>query len=33
MVQFPALLRPDHRAALQQDVLGATRERMVREFC
>jgi DNA-binding winged helix-turn-helix (wHTH) protein len=33
MIQFPGLLRPDHRAALQRDVLGATRERMVREFC
>jgi DNA-binding winged helix-turn-helix (wHTH) protein/tetratricopeptide (TPR) repeat protein len=33
MIQFPGLLRPENRAALQQDVLGATRERMVREFC
>ncbi|HUC78381.1 MAG TPA: winged helix-turn-helix domain-containing protein, partial [Vicinamibacterales bacterium] len=33
MVQFPALVRRDQKAALQREILGATRERMVREFC
>jgi len=33
MVQFPSLLRGEERAALQAEIVGATRERMVREFC
>ena len=32
-VQFPSLVRPEQRTAVQQDTLGATRERMVRELC
>ena len=33
LMQFPALLKPAQREALQREILGATRERMVREFC
>ena len=33
MLQFPGLLRAENQAALQREVLGATRERMVREIC
>jgi DNA-binding winged helix-turn-helix (wHTH) protein len=33
LIQFPALLRPGQREALQSELLGATRERMVREIC
>jgi DNA-binding winged helix-turn-helix (wHTH) protein/tetratricopeptide (TPR) repeat protein len=32
LVQFPALLKPEHRAMLQREILGATRERMLREI-
>ncbi len=32
LVQFPALLRPEQRATLQREILGATRERMLREI-
>jgi len=32
-IQFPALIRPEQRDALQREILGATRERMVREIC
>jgi DNA-binding winged helix-turn-helix (wHTH) protein len=32
MVQFPALLTRDHRDMLQRELLGATRERMLREI-
>ncbi len=32
LVQFPALLRRDQRQALQQEIQGATRERMLREI-
>ena len=32
LVQFPALLKPEHRRALQQEILGATRDRMLREI-
>jgi predicted ATPase/DNA-binding winged helix-turn-helix (wHTH) protein len=32
LVQFPALLTREHRATLQREILGATRERMVREI-
>jgi tetratricopeptide (TPR) repeat protein len=33
MIQFPALMRTGDHGELQRDILGATRERMVREFC
>src|SRR5277367_650225 len=33
LVQFPGAVRPERREALQRELLGATRERMVREFC
>ena len=33
LVQFPALLTRHHRETLQQEILGATRERMLREIC
>ena len=33
LIQFPSVLRSDQRAALQREILGATRERMVRELC
>jgi DNA-binding winged helix-turn-helix (wHTH) protein len=33
LVQFPALLTPDYRETLRQEILGATRERMLREIC
>ena len=33
LVQFPALLTPQLRERLQQEILGATRERMLREIC
>jgi len=32
LVQFPSLLKPDQRQALRQEILGATRERMLREI-
>ena len=32
LAQFPALLTHEHRATLQREILGATRERMVREI-
>ena len=33
LMQLPALLRPEHRETLQRELLGATRERMIREMC
>jgi DNA-binding winged helix-turn-helix (wHTH) protein/tetratricopeptide (TPR) repeat protein len=33
LIQFPGLVRPEQRESLQQDILGSTRERMVRELC
>jgi DNA-binding winged helix-turn-helix (wHTH) protein len=33
LVQFPALLTRQHREILRQEILGATRERMLREIC
>src|SRR5215510_42575 len=33
LIQFPSLVRPEQRNALQREILGATRERMVREIC
>ena len=32
LVQFPALMTPAHRATLQRELQGATRERMLREI-
>ncbi len=32
LVQFPALVRREHREMLQREILGATRERMLREI-
>jgi DNA-binding winged helix-turn-helix (wHTH) protein/tetratricopeptide (TPR) repeat protein len=32
LVQFPALLKREHREMLQREILGATRERMLREI-
>jgi DNA-binding winged helix-turn-helix (wHTH) protein len=33
LMQFPSLIKPEQREALQREILGATRERMVREIC
>jgi tetratricopeptide (TPR) repeat protein len=33
LIQFPSLIRPEQQSALQREILGATRERMVRELC
>jgi DNA-binding winged helix-turn-helix (wHTH) protein/tetratricopeptide (TPR) repeat protein len=33
MIQFPQLVKPEQRDALQREILGSTRERMVRETC
>jgi predicted ATPase/DNA-binding winged helix-turn-helix (wHTH) protein len=33
LIQFPALVQPNQHAALQREIVGATRERMVRELC
>src|SRR5215813_8974075 len=33
LMQFPSLLKPEQRESLQKEILGATRERMVREMC
>jgi DNA-binding winged helix-turn-helix (wHTH) protein len=33
LVQFPALVTAEQRKALQREILGATRERMLREIC
>jgi DNA-binding winged helix-turn-helix (wHTH) protein len=32
LVQFPALMKREHRQMLQREILGATRERMLREI-
>jgi predicted ATPase len=32
LVQFPALLKKEHRESLQREILGATRDRMLREI-
>ena len=32
LIQFPSLVKPEQREALQREILGATRERMVREI-
>jgi DNA-binding winged helix-turn-helix (wHTH) protein/tetratricopeptide (TPR) repeat protein len=33
LIQFPALVQPEQRDSLQREILGSTRERMVREIC
>jgi DNA-binding winged helix-turn-helix (wHTH) protein/tetratricopeptide (TPR) repeat protein len=33
LIQFPSLVTADQREVLQREILGATRERMVREIC
>ncbi len=33
LIQFPYAVKADRKDALHQEILGATRERMVREFC
>src|SRR5215510_4239770 len=33
LIQFPSLISPENRAALERELAGATRERMVRELC
>jgi DNA-binding winged helix-turn-helix (wHTH) protein/tetratricopeptide (TPR) repeat protein len=33
LIQFPGLVKPEQRESLQREILGGTRERMVREFC
>lgn len=33
LAQLPALLKDEHRELLQREILGTTRERMVREIC
>ena len=33
LVQFPTLVKAGQREALQKEIIGATRERMVREIC
>jgi DNA-binding winged helix-turn-helix (wHTH) protein len=33
LIQFPFAIKPDRREALQREIIGVTRERMVRELC
>jgi DNA-binding winged helix-turn-helix (wHTH) protein len=33
LIQFPSLVKAGQREALQREILGATRERLVRELC
>lgn len=33
LIQFPSLIKSEQREALQNEIFGATRERMVRELC
>ena len=33
LIQFPSLIKPEQRDILQREILGATRERMLREIC
>src|SRR5262245_29367419 len=33
LIQFPSLVKPEQRDALQKEILGATPQRMVREMC
>ena len=32
-MQFPALVKFEEKESLQREILGSTRERMVREIC
>lgn len=33
LIQLPVLMKPEHRTTLQRELVGATRERMIRELC
>ena len=33
LIQFPSLIRADQRATLEREIVGTTRDRMVRELC
>src|SRR5215469_6883452 len=33
LIQFPGLVKPEQKEFLQREILGSTRERMVREIC
>ncbi len=33
LIQFPSLIKPEQREALEREIRGASRERMVREIC
>ena len=33
LIQFPSLIKPEHKDMLQREILGGTRERMLREIC
>ncbi len=33
LIQFPSLIKPEHKDMLQREILGSTRERMLREIC
>src|SRR5258708_23018510 len=33
LIQFPSIIKPEQRQTLQKEILGATRERMMREIC
>ncbi len=33
LAQFPSLIKPEQRDTLQRDIMGGTRERMLREIC
>jgi DNA-binding winged helix-turn-helix (wHTH) protein/tetratricopeptide (TPR) repeat protein len=33
LIQFPSAVKPERREALQREIIGVTRERMVREIC
>ena len=33
LIQFPSVVKPEQREALQREIFGSTRERMVREIC
>jgi DNA-binding winged helix-turn-helix (wHTH) protein/tetratricopeptide (TPR) repeat protein len=33
LIQFPSLIKPKHKDMLQREILGSTRERMLREIC
>jgi predicted ATPase len=33
LIQFPSLIKPEQREALEREIRGASRARMVREIC